>query len=188
MFSDGDHVTAFSKATWDFVVKILKEENDVGLLRRHENAVALTGLVAPFRMVRQGGKVIVIQEKVTCFLDERLQQLVKEGNLIAAKALVDDYVNFNLNLWRQGRFDWHFRINHCGLDRTNRIVAFDIGGLRGKPDIKERLRWLFGYFGRKHKKNMEILRQIHPELAVHYHKLAKKKLTRRSAQRAIFAK
>ena len=188
VFSDGDHVVAFSKAKWDFVVKILKEENDVGLLQRHEEVLTLAGLVAPFRIVKQDGKAIIIQEKFTCFLDERLRKLVQDGKLKEAKDLVSDYVDFNLRLWQKGRFDWHFRINHCGLNSMNQIVAFDIGGIRGRPDFKERLRWLFGYFGRKHKKNMEILHSIHPELAAYYHMLAKKKLTRRAAQRAIFSK
>jgi len=185
IFSDGDHVVAYSKPSWDFVVKILKEENDAGLLKRHEEALKLEGLVAPFRIIHHEGKPIVIQEKITSFLDERLRALVATGDLTAAKSLVGDYVDFNLRLWRQGGFDWHFRVNHCGLDGKNRIVAFDIGGIRGKPSRKERLRWLFGYFGRKRKKNAEILRHIHPALAVHFYQLARKKLTWRVATRTL---
>jgi hypothetical protein len=187
IFSDGDHVVAFSKKEWDFVVKILKEENDPELLRRHKNEDALAGLVARFQIVEQSGKTIIIQEKITCFLDERLRQLVQAGKMTEAMTLVANYVEFNLRLWQKGRFDWHFRINHCGLNASNQVVAFDIGGIRGRPDFNERLRWLFGYFGRKHKKNTEILNNINPELADHYKRLAKKKLTRRNAERAIFS-
>lgn len=187
IFSDGDHVIAFSKPQWDFVVKILKEENDPGLLRRHEEALPLDGLVASFRIVKQDGKVIIIQEKIACLLDERLRQLVQNGKLVEAKTLVADYVEFNLRLWRRGRFDWHFRINHCGLDSLDRIVAFDVGGIRGRPDFTERLRWLFGYFGRKHKTNMGILGGIHPVLADCYRTLAKKQLTRRMAEKVLFS-
>ncbi len=187
VFSDGDHVVAFSKADWNFVVKILKEENDPGLLRRHEEALTLVDLVAPFRIIKENKKVIVIQEKITCFLDERLMQLTQTGKLTEAKVLVADYIEFNLRLWQRGRFDWHFRINHCGLNASNQIVAFDIGGIRGRPDFKERVRWLFGYFSRKHKKNEEILGEIHPELADYYHMLARKRLTRRAAKRAVFS-
>lgn len=188
IFSDGDHVIAFSKTEWDFVVKILREENDPGLLRRHEETLAaLGGLVARFRIVEQGGKAVIVQEKIACFLDERLRQLVRAGEMTEARTHVADYVEFNLRLWHRGRFDWHFRINHCGLDRSGRIVVFDIGGIRGRPDFTERLRWMFGYFGRKHKKNVEILNRIHPELAGLYRRLAGEKLTRRAAQRAIFS-
>ena len=187
IFSNGDHVVAFSKAEWDFVVKILKEENDPGLLRRHEEALPLAGLVARFRIVEQGGKTIIIQEKIACFLDKRLRQLVQVGKMTEAKTLVADYVEFNIRLWLRGKFDWHFRINHCGLDALGRIVAFDVGGIRSRPNFTERLRWMFGYFGRKHKKNVEILSRIHPELAGHYRRLAGEKLTRKAAERAIFS-
>ena len=187
IFSNGDHVVAFSKAEWDFVVKILKEENDPGLLRRHEHEESLAGLVAPFRIAEQGGKAIIVQEKIACLLDERLRQLVQAGEMAEARTLVANYVEFNLRLWHRGRFDWHFRINHCGLDSSGRIVAFDVGGIRGRPGFAERLRWIFGYFGRKHKKNVGILKRIHNELAGYYRQMAREKLTRRAAERAIFS-
>lgn len=187
IFSDGDHVVAFSKPEWDFVVKVLKEENDPGLLQRHKEALCLTGLVAEFRIIEQGGRIFVIQEKISSFLHEHLLSLAEAGKLAEAKGLVTDYIEFNLSLWKKGRFDWHFRINHCGLDGMGRVVAFDIGGIRGKPDLRERIRWLFGYFGRKHRKNTDILNSIHPELARFYIVQARKKLTRRAAEKAIFS-
>lgn len=168
-------------------MKILKQENDPELLQRHKEALPLAGLVADFRIVEQNNKLIIIQEKIACLIDEKLRQLVRTGKMMEAKALVADYVEFNLHLWQKGKFDWHFRINHCGLDALGRIVAFDVGGIRGKPRIAERLKWMSGYFGRKHEKNMEILNYIHPELAGHYRTLAREKLTRKAAKKAIFS-
>ena len=187
IYSYGHHVMAFSKTEWNFVVKILKEENDPLLLRRHEEALDhLKGLVPDFQILKDHGKVLVIQEKIHCLLDEKLRQKVSEGNLIEAKKLVEDYIDLNTKLWSRGYFDWHFRINHCGVDSEGRLLLFDIGGIRGNPTFRERIKWIFGFFGRRHKKNKEILQNIHPELSVLYNRLADKKLTRHSAEETLF--
>jgi len=187
IFSDGHHVLAFSKAEWNFVVKILKEENDPQLLRRHIEALDhLKGLVADFQILKENEKVLVIQEKIHCLLDEKLRQKVSEGKLIEAKKLVEDYINLNICLWNRGYFDWHFRINHCGVDAGGRLLLFDIGGIRGRPTVTERIKWRFGFFGRRHRKNGKILQNIHPELSVLYNQAAAKTLTLSAAEEAIF--
>jgi hypothetical protein len=64
IYSDGHHVMAFSKTEWNFVVKILKEENDPLLLRRHEEALDhLKGLVPDFQILKDHGKVLVFRKR-----------------------------------------------------------------------------------------------------------------------------